>query len=65
MGFSEETLAETAVITPDKAFNKGCMWGMSGGKSEKCPYLPESNLATHWQQGWLTGYNAFSKKQAQ
>lgn len=48
--------------TPEKAYNKGCMWGMSGGDRDTCPYPQDSDCASHWQQGWEAGYQAWCKR---
>lgn len=50
-------------VTPERAYNKGCMWGMSGGDQAECPYR-DSALVESWQSGWQTGFDAFSQRRA-
>lgn len=45
---------------PEKAYRKGCMWGMSGGDRRACPYEQEE-LKTQWLAGWRTGFAAWRK----
>ena len=26
----------------EKAYNRGCMWGMAGGRVDQCPYQDEA-----------------------
>lgn len=47
---------------PEKAYNKGCMWGMSGGARNACPYAPDDACAQQWHDGWQAGYQAWSKR---
>lgn len=49
---------------PEKAYNKGCMWGMSGGAEHNCPYAHDSELASRWQAGWQAGHQAWRKRQS-
>ncbi|MCH2555721.1 MAG: ribosome modulation factor [Alcanivorax sp.] len=42
----------------EKAYNRGCMWGMAGGGVAQCPYLDEA-LAEWWVQGWEAGTAAW------
>lgn len=46
--------------TPEKAYSKGCMWGMSGGDRWACPYTQEE-LITQWLAGWRNGFGAWRK----
>lgn len=46
----------------EKAYNQGCMWGMSGGKSEQCPYAADNPLAAWWFQGWEAGMEAWHER---
>lgn len=53
--------------TPDtrdackKAYDRGCMWGMSGRDDSQCPYQ-EDILMDWWHAGWREGYEAFLKR---
>jgi len=46
----------------DKAYAKGCMWGMSGRELAQCPYDDE-DLAAFWEAGWQEGREAWEKRQ--
>lgn len=52
---------DTQNITPERAYNKGCMWGMGGGSKEACPYR-EADLAKKWIDGWDVGNKAYSTR---
>ncbi|ERP89988.1 MAG: ribosome modulation factor [Alcanivoracaceae bacterium] len=43
----------------EKAYNQGCMWGMGGGDSNRCPYSADEPLAEWWFQGWEAGIDAW------
>ncbi len=45
-----------------KAYDQGCMWGMSGRGRDTCPYT-DDNLASWWEAGWLEGYEAWQRRQ--
>ncbi len=49
-------------ITPEKAYNKGCMWGMSGKPQTDCPFDADSDEASHWLRGWHDGYAAWLRQ---
>ncbi len=42
----------------EKAYNRGCMWGMAGGRVDQCPYQDEA-LEEWWVQGWDAGAAAW------
>ena len=44
-----------------KAYDKGCMWGMSGRPLEECPFQ-DDNLASWWEAGWHEGNEAWRKR---
>lgn len=44
-----------------KAYDRGCMWGMSGRDDSGCPF-EEDILIDWWQAGWREGYEAFMKR---
>tara|TARA_R110001606_G_scaffold171956_5_gene318081 strand:- start:9688 stop:9879 length:192 start_codon:yes stop_codon:yes gene_type:complete len=46
----------------EKAYNRGCMWGMAGGALDQCPYSNEA-LAEWWHQGWEAGAAAWHDRQ--
>lgn len=52
----------TQEITPERAYNKGCMWGMGGGGREACPYR-DSELAKSWLKGWHVGSKAYTNRE--
>ena len=45
----------------EKAYNRGCMVGMAGGDSGRCPYNG-GPLAQWWQQGWEDGTAARAER---
>lgn len=47
-----------------KAYDRGCMWGMSGRDDSGCPYQ-EDILMDWWHAGWREGYEAFMKRHPQ
>ncbi|MBZ2190332.1 ribosome modulation factor [Alcanivorax sp. JB21] len=44
-----------------KAYDRGCMWGMSGRDDSGCPF-EEDILVDWWHAGWREGYEAFMKR---
>lgn len=58
---------QTALIDRDptqKAFDQGCMWGMSGRDANRCPYEDES-LMIFWEAGWEEGHEAWIRTHQQ
>lgn len=47
-----------------KAYDQGCMRGMSGQGPEVCPYEDE-NLAAWWEAGWQEGHEAWERRHPQ
>ena len=45
-----------------KAYNQGCLWGLSGRPSTGCPYSEET-LTQWWGSGWAEGNEAWLRKQ--
>lgn len=45
-----------------RAYDKGCMWGMSGRDESQCPYAPGDALEDWWLAGWREGHDAFLKR---
>lgn len=57
----------TAQLSNDeckKAYNQGCLWGLSGRLATDCPYADE-RLSQWWESGWEEGREAFLKKQSE
>ncbi|WP_157375436.1 ribosome modulation factor [Alcanivorax hongdengensis] len=48
----------------EKAYNRGCMWGMSGNDDSHCPYQDEE-LARWWLIGWQDGHSAWQDRSDQ
>lgn len=49
-----------------KAYDRGCMWGMSGRDDSQCPYQDQDDiLVDWWHAGWREGYEAFLKRRPQ
>ena len=48
----------------EKAYNRGCMWGMAGGRVDQCPYQDEA-LEEWWVQGWDAGAAAWQAERQQ
>ncbi|KZY28613.1 ribosome modulation factor [Alcanivorax sp. HI0083] len=48
----------------EKAYNQGCMWGMSGGDSNRCPYT-DAQLTQWWFDGWQAGIDAWHDRNLQ
>lgn len=48
----------------DKAYNQGCLWGLSGRPQSDCPY-PDNLLAEWWESGWQEGNEAWRARQDQ
>jgi len=46
-----------------KAYNQGCLWGLSGRPSTDCPFQDET-LSQWWESGWAEGNEAWLRKQA-
>jgi ribosome modulation factor len=46
-----------------KAYNQGCLWGLSGRPVTQCPY-EDDTLSQWWESGWEEGNEAWQLKQA-
>ena len=46
----------------EKAYNQGCMWGLGGGDSNRCPYTANDPLTQWWYQGWEAGIDAWNER---
>ncbi len=49
-------------VEREKAYNQGCMWGMGGGDSNRCPYPAGDPLTQWWFQGWEAGIDAWNER---
>lgn len=38
----------------EHAYERGCCWGIAGGRRSQCPYGDEA-LAEWWHRGWEDG----------
>ena len=46
----------------EKAYNQGCMWGMGGGESNRCPFAADDPRTEWWFQGWEAGIEAWNDR---
>lgn len=46
----------------DKAYNQGCLWGLSGRSQVDCPYQ-NTLLREWWESGWQEGNEAWRARQ--